>query len=105
MAAADCPIEIGALAPPRRMRHKSARRRMARDLRLTAPFVALGLVFLLTLGVSFGVEQLEPTRVTPSIFDGVGPTDLAYWPTISMSSTSNVNAAPPGILGGAPLSP
>jgi hypothetical protein len=104
MAAAEYSIEIGALAPPR-LRHKSTRRRLGHDLRFSAPFAAVGFVFLVTLGFSKGVERLTPVNLIPAALQGVAQAELAYSPTISISSTSNVSAAPPGMVAGDPLSP
>lgn len=113
MAAADSSTALPELAP-RRIRHKSVRRRLARDARQSAHFVVLGLIVLLTLGTTLGVERMTLSPYSPFGVDakpapGLQPMELAYsgatgW-TMAMSSTSNVSAAPPGILGGAPLSP
>jgi hypothetical protein len=104
MAAASHAFEMPLLAP-RRLRHKSMRRRVAREVRLSGPIAAVWLVAVLAFAVTLGVERIAPaSSESPQVF--TPRTEYAYSePTISISSTSKVNAAPPGIFGGAPLSP
>jgi hypothetical protein len=104
MAAATHLLDMPELAP-RRMRHKSVRRRLAREVRLYSPFAVMGMIALLAVGATATVEWLTP-RGGLTGTSAITLVELAYSaPTISISSTSNVSAAPPGILGGAPLSP
>lgn len=79
-----------------RRRHKPLRRRLAHDLRVLAPLVAIVVQAIVVAGTILAIERLlgTPDR-------GAG----AYWPTTSISSTSNVSAAPPGMPPGDPRSP
>ena len=76
---------VAAPQPARRRRRKGAARRWARDLRSVAPVVAIAAQVALLILTIVTVEKLT----TPD-----------YWPTTSISSTSNTRAAPPGITGG-----
>jgi hypothetical protein len=88
------------LAPVCVRRHKGRTRRIKRDLRLLAPLFALAGESLL-LAVTIAI--VERTFVVSDAFDSF---DADYGvATISISSTSNVSTAPPGILPGEPLSP
>jgi len=77
-------------------RPKPAGRRLARDLRTLAPFVMV-LVQALAAGLTIvAVEWL-------TLPDPVDRADYGF--TTSISWTSNVNAAPPGMPAGDPRSP
>ena len=91
LGAEDSDPAAPAYAGTPRMRRKGWRRRVGRELRLFAPAIALACSFVaatLTLGWVAGVSRAG-----------------AYSLTMSSSSTSNVSAAPPGMVGGAPRSP
>jgi hypothetical protein len=77
-------------------RHKPLHRRVAHDLRVLGPLVAIVVQALVVAAAILAIEGLfgSPDR-------GEG----AYWPTTSISSTSNVSAAPPGMPPGDPRSP
>lgn len=85
---------------PRTRRHKRPARRFAHDFRLLGPFVALAAQTLLLSLTIIAVEWIAgmPGAATTATVDGYGA-------TTSISSTSNVSAAPPRISGGEPLSP
>jgi hypothetical protein len=79
------------------LRRKSGRRKLARELRGAGPVLALVALMALMVGTISWIERAT------AVVDG-----RAYWPMTSMtsiSSMSNVSAAPPGIEGGAPRSP
>ena len=80
----------------RRRRAKPLARRLARDLRVLAPMIAVLVQAIAAIGAIVLVERLVPPP--PHAADG-------YWPTTSISSTSNVSAAPPGMPPGDPRSP
>jgi hypothetical protein len=72
-----------------RARRKSNARRLGRDVRLWLPF--LGLVGCYSLSATAIVVSERATNASPA--------DEADHLTISISSTSNVSAAPGGISG------
>jgi hypothetical protein len=80
----------------RRRRAKPLARRLARDLRVLAPLVAVLVEAIVAIGAIVLVERLVPPP-----FEGAE----GYWSTTSISSTSNVSAAPPGMPPGDPRSP
>lgn len=85
------------VAAVRVRRHKGRKRRLKRDLRLLAPLFALaGESLLLAAAIVFVERSFVVSDASDSDY---GVT------TISISSTSNVSTAPPGILPGEPLSP
>jgi hypothetical protein len=85
-------------------RRKSFRRRVARELRALAPMFGLAATTVLLFGTVAVVDYTPALRSA-----GLMPGDFAqrgiYSLTTAISSTSKVRAAPPGIDGGAPLSP
>jgi len=83
--------EVVATMP--RRRHKGRARRARRELRLLAPWIALAGESLLLAATILVVERT------------IVVSDAAYGPTTSISSTSNVSTAPPGMRPGDPLSP
>jgi len=84
-----------ALPPIRRRRRKRLGRRFARDVRAAAPLLAVVVEAVAAAGTIVVVERLA----TPGA-------DAVYSPsTTSISSTSNVSAAPPGMPPGDPRSP
>lgn len=82
-----------AIATTPRRRHKGRARRARRELRLLAPWIALASESLLLAATILIVERT------------IVVAEPAYGPTTSISSTSNVSTAPPGIRPGDPLSP
>jgi hypothetical protein len=77
-------------------RSKRAVRRWARDARVLAPFLVVATeTLILALTIVMVERGARPA----------GDRGPDYWETTSISSTSNVSAAPPGITGGEPLSP
>jgi hypothetical protein len=94
----DWVIEAAPSVQPNTLRRKSWRRRLLRDLRLYSPLAALATILVFLLGSLGWLEQTSVARATySSVGEAAG--------TISISSTSNVSTAPPGIDGGAPRSP
>lgn len=79
-------------------RRKRCTRRVSRELRLFAPLLAL-LGECLALATMIAVVERMPVGAVQALRADV------YGPTTSISSTSNVSAAPPGIRPGDPLSP
>lgn len=114
MSAVAHPAEFTFLRKSK-LRHKSARRRRGREVRFYFPFAVLCTVFAMALGSTVAVEWMAAGGAAAPRMqgDGAGMYELAYSstysptysPTMSISSTSKVSAAPPGIVGGAPLSP
>jgi hypothetical protein len=94
-------------------RRKQRARRIRRELRLFAPLLAmfvecLVLASVILLDVRIHVAPGLASAGDIDLASGVAGEALradAYGPTTSISSTSNVSAAPPGIRPGDPLSP
>lgn len=82
-------------------RKKRRARRLARDLRLYGPMLAVGLQTLVLALTILVVERLHERAPVVQ----VDQREFASAYLTSISSTSKVSAAPPGITGGAPLSP
>jgi hypothetical protein len=90
---------------PAKGRRKSARRRLACELRLWRPF--LGFLFCYSLSAAAILVSEWTTTAADEAERASRRPNVAAGPhfTISMSSTSNASAAPGRIRGGAPRLP
>jgi hypothetical protein len=78
-----------------RLRRKGWSRRLGHEARSWGPVLGLASAVLILVSMVSALEAVTVVRVEEN----------PYSPTISNNSTSNESAAPPGTIGGAPLSP